>query len=200
MATLVIVGTRETRVIARPGRSPLVYTPRAAVGGERMIEPGDGILDRVDRGSRRCGRPAQQNDLNPERAGCCDFAIGRAAAAVLGNDDLDVMRCHQRAVVGFAERAARGDVGHMRQWQWRIDRIDAADQITMLRRAGKWRELVAAERDKDAARCLADGAYRGAGIVHLDPAVAGDGAPRRPAQGHKRYVAVARGGARRFAI
>jgi precorrin-3B C17-methyltransferase len=30
MATLVIVGTRETRVIARPGQSPLVYTPRAA--------------------------------------------------------------------------------------------------------------------------------------------------------------------------
>ena len=30
MATLVIVGTRETRVIERPGRSPLVYTPRAA--------------------------------------------------------------------------------------------------------------------------------------------------------------------------
>ncbi len=30
MATLVIVGTRETRVIARPGRSPLVYTSRAA--------------------------------------------------------------------------------------------------------------------------------------------------------------------------
>jgi len=29
MATLVIVGTRETRVIDRPGRSPLVYTPRA---------------------------------------------------------------------------------------------------------------------------------------------------------------------------
>ena len=29
MTTLVIVGTRETRVIERPGRSPLVYTPRA---------------------------------------------------------------------------------------------------------------------------------------------------------------------------
>jgi len=29
MATLVIVGTRETRVIERPGCSPLVYTPRA---------------------------------------------------------------------------------------------------------------------------------------------------------------------------
>jgi len=29
MATLVIVGSRETRVIARPGLAPLVYTPRA---------------------------------------------------------------------------------------------------------------------------------------------------------------------------
>lgn len=29
MASLVIVGSRETRVIARPGLSPLVYTPRA---------------------------------------------------------------------------------------------------------------------------------------------------------------------------
>jgi precorrin-3B C17-methyltransferase len=31
MATLVIVGSRDTRVIARPGGSPLVYTRRAAV-------------------------------------------------------------------------------------------------------------------------------------------------------------------------
>jgi precorrin-3B C17-methyltransferase len=29
MATLIIVGTRETRIVTRPGRSPLVYTPRA---------------------------------------------------------------------------------------------------------------------------------------------------------------------------
>jgi len=28
MATLVIVGSRDTRVVQRPGRSPLVYTPR----------------------------------------------------------------------------------------------------------------------------------------------------------------------------
>jgi precorrin-3B C17-methyltransferase len=31
MATLVIVGSRETRVVARPGKPPLVYTPRTAV-------------------------------------------------------------------------------------------------------------------------------------------------------------------------
>ena len=31
MATLIIVGSRETRTIARPSGAPLVYTPRAAV-------------------------------------------------------------------------------------------------------------------------------------------------------------------------
>ncbi len=32
MATLLIVGTRETHVVARPGRAPLVYTSRSAQG------------------------------------------------------------------------------------------------------------------------------------------------------------------------
>ena len=30
LSTLILVGSEQTRVIARPGRSPLVYTPRAA--------------------------------------------------------------------------------------------------------------------------------------------------------------------------
>jgi precorrin-3B C17-methyltransferase len=30
MATLIIVGSRDTRIVTRPGRPPLVYTPRAA--------------------------------------------------------------------------------------------------------------------------------------------------------------------------
>jgi precorrin-3B C17-methyltransferase len=29
MATLIIVGSQDTRIVARPGRAPLVYTPRA---------------------------------------------------------------------------------------------------------------------------------------------------------------------------
>jgi precorrin-3B C17-methyltransferase len=33
MATLVIVGTAETRTIARPGRAPLVYSPRSTRAG-----------------------------------------------------------------------------------------------------------------------------------------------------------------------
>jgi precorrin-3B C17-methyltransferase len=36
MATLIIVGSRETRVIARKGQAPLVYTPRAAADVEAV--------------------------------------------------------------------------------------------------------------------------------------------------------------------
>jgi precorrin-3B C17-methyltransferase len=32
MATLIIVGSCETRLIAREGQTPLVYTPRAVEG------------------------------------------------------------------------------------------------------------------------------------------------------------------------
>jgi precorrin-3B C17-methyltransferase len=31
MATLVIVGSAETRLVPRPGHAPLVYTPRSAI-------------------------------------------------------------------------------------------------------------------------------------------------------------------------
>jgi precorrin-3B C17-methyltransferase len=37
MATLVIVGSRETRLVERPGRSPLVYTPRAAAAAAAEV-------------------------------------------------------------------------------------------------------------------------------------------------------------------
>jgi precorrin-3B C17-methyltransferase len=35
MATLVIIGSAETRVVVRAGRTPLVYTPRAVASAER---------------------------------------------------------------------------------------------------------------------------------------------------------------------
>jgi len=93
---------------------------------------------------------------------------------------------HERAVLGFAERAAAGHVGDLRQRQRRIDRIDAADEIMVLRRIAERRELVAAERDKDA---------RGAGpiartappaslvSIHRSPATATQGGRRKAING-----------------
>ncbi len=56
----------------------------------------------------------------------------------------------------------------------------------MLRRAGKRREFVAAERDEDAARFLPDGAHRRAGIVtsiQRSPATAIHGGRRSATNG-----------------
>ena len=59
-------------------------------------------------GASGARRPAQHDDLEPERARRGDLAVGRAAAAVLGDDDVDAMLGHQRALVGLAERPAGG--------------------------------------------------------------------------------------------
>ena len=187
MATLIIVGSSETRVIARPGRAPLVYTPRAARECERMIEPGHRVLDRLDRRHLRQHRPAQHDHRQAERARRRDLAVGRRAAAVLRDDDLDPMLLEQRAIVGFRERPAAGDIARMRHGERRIDRIDAAHEIMVLRRAGERRELLAAEREKDAARRVLRARAAAAGIsatsVQRSPATAIQGGRRSASSG-----------------
>ena len=83
---------------AGPGAAGL----HAAVGGRsrRMIEPGHGILHGVDRRHVGQGGPAQHDDVDAERARRRDLAVGRVAAAVLGDDDFD-------AVLAAAARARR---------------------------------------------------------------------------------------------
>ena len=87
MATLVIVGSAETRIIrARGPRASRLYAARRREG-HRMIEPGKRILDR--RRDALCFRQrgALQHDhrkMQGARRG--DLAVGRVAAAVLGDD------------------------------------------------------------------------------------------------------------------
>ena len=159
-----------------------------------MIEPGNRILNGID--SRRCRRrgPAQHDYADAKAARGSDFAVGRRTAAVLGHDNIDAVRLHQRAVLGFAEWAACGQVGRLRQGKRWLDAIDAADQVTMLWGAGKGRELVPADGNKNAARLLADGGRRFARIVDVNPAVAGNRKPRGPAQGDEPHLCLARSG------
>ena len=158
-----------------------------------MIEPVNRVLDGAC-GSACIGRrrPAHHNDLDAERARGCDLAISGAAAAVLGNNNIDPVRRYERAIVGFAKRPARRNVSDVRQRQRRIDRIDAADQINVLRRRAERRQLVAAQRHKDIAAVLAERMHRGAGVVDLDPAVTRHGIPWRPVQYQKSDAGRAR--------
>ena len=62
----------------------------------------------------------------------------------------------------------------------------------MLRRCVERREFVAAERDEHAARTFAELRHGFAHVGRVDPPVAGDGAPRRPAQPQQWQARLAR--------
>jgi len=100
----------------------------------------------------------------------------------------------QRIDVVVAERPAGRHVNHLRQRQRRINRIDAADDIVMLRRLAERRQILTAERDEDATRRLPQRMHRRGGVAHLDPAVAGDRGPWSTPQRHAWHFGVPRGG------
>ncbi len=148
-----------------------------------MIEQSDRFIDRLD--GRHVGqwrRPPHHHHRQSERARRRDLAIGGAAAAVLGQHDVDAVLGEQRAVVLLAERAAGANVIGVRHCERRVDRIDAAHQVTVLRRLRKPRNLLAAEREKDTARTGAERFDGLADTIDFDPAIALDLRPGRALQ------------------
>ena len=159
-----------------------------------MIEPRDRFVDSLD--GRRLGRQrtAQHDDGDAERAGGGDLAIACRAAAVFGHYDVDSVIEEQHVVFRFAERPARSHIGDVGQRQRRIDRIDAADQIKVLRRIDERGELVAPKRNENAARPISQFADCLADIRRFIPAVATLEKPRRPAERDKSNAGCAGGG------
>jgi hypothetical protein len=103
----------------------------------------------------------------------------------------------QRPLLFFLERTAGENIARMRNRQRRIHRIDASNQIVVLGRRSKVRDLLSAHREEyipglDAQR------LRGLGrIENVAPSIAGDGAPWRPAQHEHRGLRL-RSGAERM--
>jgi len=156
-----------------------------------MIEPVERILQCFDGRRRRRRRAAQHNHANAQRARSGDLAVGGAAAAVLGDHGLDAMLGHQRPVIRFTEWAATSHVSHVWQKQRRIDRVDAADQIKVLRGLVEWRKLVAAERNKDAARHCLKRAHCLTHVAYFGPSVASGRDPWRSPQHQQRDAGLA---------
>ena len=123
---------------------------------QRMIGEAQDLLDARAGRHVRQRRTADEKDLDAERARGGDLAVGRLPAAVLGDDRVDAVCFEQRAVVGLGKGSAREDVGRMRHAERRLDRIDAADEIGVLRRGLEGREFLAAEREKDFSRGVAE--------------------------------------------
>ena len=158
-----------------------------------MIERRNRFVHGFNRGSTGRYGTTQHDHLDAKRARRSDLAVARSSAAVFGDHRIDRVRAHQRAVIGCAERSAIGDITDARKRQRRFDRIDATDQIKVLRGRGQRRQFGAAERDKDPTRPLSQPAHGISNIACFGPAVAGNSAPWRPPQHNQRHSRVARG-------
>ena len=156
-----------------------------------MIEPGERILHSFDGERSRRLRPAQHDYTDTQFTRRGNLAVGGTAAAVLCDHGLDAMLFHQRAFVGLAERTATGHVSHPRQRQRRIDWINAADQIKVLRGVVERRKLVAPKCNKNAARCCAKRAHGLTYVAYFGPSVASGCDPRRSPQHQQRNAGLA---------
>ena len=158
-----------------------------------MIDPGHGIRNAFDRRHGWQRRPAQHDHLDTKRASSDDLAVGGSTAAVLGNHDFAAMSGEQRTLVGLRERTAGDNVTGARHRQRRHDRLDAADQIVVLRGSGEGGNLLAADRKKHAARCRPKRSNCILDAACVGPPVSGDGCPGRPAQRQQKDTGAFRG-------
>jgi hypothetical protein len=158
-----------------------------------MIEPHHRLTNGCDLGQIQGRRPPQQDDREAERSRRNDFAVSCNTAAVLRDDDVNLMLTQQLAFPVFAEWPTIENIPGMRYGERRFHRVNAANQIAVLRRRGKMRNLLAADGEEHMAGLRSQGARRRLRVMDFGPSIAGDGAPRRPAQ-RKEGRAGLRGG------
>lgn len=116
----------------------------------------------------------------------CDFGIGRGAAAILRNHDVDAMCGKQTGLTFNVEGAAIEDEACIRQSDRQLDGIDATNKIEVLR--GTLREvcLLSPDRQKHPPRDGAERRDRFGDIGNMCPSVTFLLRPLRATQGQYR--------------
>ena len=194
MATCVIVGSAETRVIDRGGHAAAGLHAALFGGGERDDRaPGKRLLDVVSRRhAGSAGRP-HHHHRHAERARRGDLAVGRRAAAVLGDDGVDAVSASSARSSASVERPARDDVARRRAARAaaRPDRRCGRDSGAAARPEGA--RPPAGRAPGRRRRGAAPSAVDGLGHVADDgPAVARPRCPGRAAQRDERHARRAR--------
>ena len=117
-------------------------------------------------------------------AGRHDFGVGKAAAGIFGDQGVNLVVAHQLFLVLHAKRAARQDEA-VSLGKRPLRRINAADDVQIVRIVGKRCELLAANGKKN---MVVTFGYPG-GLLHvvdIDPLVVVFRSPGRSVQGDER--------------
>lgn len=124
---------------------------------------------------------------DPQPARSRDLSISCGSATVLGDDDVDAMSPKQIDLVRFGKWAGGKDRRRVRQFQGRGHRVDAADDVAVLRRSLEMKGLLPADGEKDTARGVAKGHDRLRNGADAGPVVAGFRLPLRALQGEQAH-------------
>src|SRR5262249_58372715 len=99
-------------------------------------------------GPRGKGGGAQKEGGGAGRGRRRVLAVGRGPAAILGDDEVDGVAGQQCPIIGLGERSTTSDVGCVRNREGRVDRLDAAHEVVVLRRSREGSDLALAEREE----------------------------------------------------
>ncbi len=95
-------------------------------------------------------RPVDHDDWQAELSRRFDLAIARAATGVFRDHRVDAVFFQHADFVVQRKGAARGNVARMRQFQWRLHRVDAADEIVVLGCGFERKKLLPSQSQKHA--------------------------------------------------
>lgn len=151
-----------------------------------MIDQPQRILHRLGAVAVIHARSLDQHDGQAENACGDDFSLGGLAAGILADDDVDSVLTQQRHFRLDGEGAARQEVLDIGRLQRRIDGIDAAHQIVVLRRGVEGLCLLPADGEEDAARLNAQRSNGVGNRGDARPAVAPRFLPAEPFQPQQR--------------
>ena len=133
----------------------------------------------VDQHVHACGRrhirqlgPVDQDDVYAKPPCSADLGHTGATATILGNDQVDAVLLEQPDLVTLGKRPTSSDIGHIGKVQRRIDRIDAAHQVSMLFPHLERQQFLSAERQENLARRNVERCDRGLDTADLVPAIA----------------------------
>lgn len=155
-----------------------------------MIDPTERSLHRFDH-RQTGGLSALDHDHLDAKLPCrLDLGIGRLAPAVLGDDHLDPVLLQHVEFIGQSERPSTMDVADMRDRQRRLDGIDAADPIVMLRRGIHLMRFLPSGCEENAQRRIAKCSNGLRNAMHGKPVIPFDRYPGRTAQGEGGHMAL----------
>ena len=137
-----------------------------------MIDQPQRLLDGFGGGDPAAVAAVDHDDGKAERAGGGDLGIGRLAAAVLGDDHVDAMLAQKGDLIHDGEGAAGEEILDRRYGERWFDRIDAADEIMVLRSGIEVEGLLPADGEEHAQRCASERGDRIRERGHARPAIA----------------------------